>query len=233
MTSPLEALAALEQQKAITEQHSQREIELGQRMLQVLQTRGELLVAKWGLYGGTDGLIGSATPGKRITQSTLPVPIGDDSFVALRHPIDVLSQDKPAYAVELIKTSFHGQEYCVIEPEISNRHEPGSFMAEHLREQELRFTEDEVIAGFMKQNKWKNVTARLDIGAKDDSSPERLEAVTTLVDHIETSLEPLSEDWQRITSKLPYEPKLPNDWRMREGTNHIRDLDIDQARIII
>ena len=226
MTSPNEALTALEQQNAIAEQLTQDRSALGKRMMEVLQTRGEVIIAKWGLYGATPGLMGSYTPGQRLTQSTVPVPIGRGNYVALRHPFLSPSDDEAKYTVELIKTKVSGPGYCVVEPELSKHYEAGTSMAEHDRADKLSYTEDDVIAGYFSANRWSRRSSGLEIAGQPEFAASQLEAVSTLVTYIEDALEPIGEDWQRVAKKLPYEPRIANDVRIREGANTVGDLNV-------
>lgn len=231
MKSPLEAMAALEREQAAVAEQQHSSLAVGQRMLDVLATHGEILIAKWGLYGGTPGLVGSANPGRRITQSTMPTALGDGSFVALRHPIWTGYDDLPNYDVELVSTRNSGLDYCSPTAEPSGRHEPGSRMAEYERERGITYTEDTVIAGFFKNGR-RNKEPGLEISGSREYSADQKDAVITLIDHIESSTRPIGEEWTRTVKKLPYEPIIGGS-ALREGASLVADVELSKLRIYI
>jgi hypothetical protein len=188
-------------------------------MLDVLQARGGLFIARTGWYGGKPGGLGSGHLGRRITQSTTPVSLGDGNFVVLRHPLSV--SNEPG-AVELIKTPSSGPGYCVIEPELSGDLKADSLMAEYIRQRDLKFTEDDVIAGYLVRGRDED---------HRDYAPDYQIAVAALVDHIETSLAPLDPAWTRITNKLPCIPVVDSGLPLREGSNELSALVPTQITI--
>ena len=91
-----------EQEKA--QDWRNRQASLGLLAIAVLRSRGELVFTKHGMWGGTEGLIGSANPGHLLTQATRPIAI-DDFYISLR--------DKPEWpdsAVELLHLNSNDTE---------------------------------------------------------------------------------------------------------------------------
>lgn len=74
----------------------EKRAELAQQAVSILRAKGEYLFIKDGLWGGIDGLIGSANPGFLVTQATAPMEV-ENSYVALRDQ----ATDKSS-AIELV-----------------------------------------------------------------------------------------------------------------------------------
>lgn len=225
MSSPAEsALEVLRQSQSAREMEAQTQAELGQRMLRVLRERGELLFGKWGLYGGTDGVIGSAERGQRVTQSTLPVPIGIGTLVALRHPL----QNEPTTQglVELVQTTQWGAEYCMQVKEKTGRIHPDNIGRVDPMDYIFSDLETDIIAtAFSRSTRFVSSKTQPDFvrmhkSGTEPTADEAL-ALNALLDHIETEIEPIDESWLRADL-----PKIRTYLPVNElyGVHSIRDM---------
>lgn len=101
---PTEAVRVLQDTMIGAEAIAERKTQLAQYASEIIRTRGELLIARNGMFGGVDGRIGSANSGVMLTQATKPVLLGD-IYVALRD-----KDEERSHAIELVFTDTENNE---------------------------------------------------------------------------------------------------------------------------
>jgi len=80
---PIEAIEVLQEAMVESEALEERKLKLAEYANEVLRTRGDLVVVQNGMFGGIEGLIGSAKRGVHLMQATRPTQL-DSVYTALR-----------------------------------------------------------------------------------------------------------------------------------------------------